>query len=109
MVILLTVLKMNNIIFPNFDRIYYEENIEKYPLGKMLLNKYQNIEKHKITSHNNIEELRKYENKDFTKLKDYLIIGARKTHKYTENHKISDYLVPFTSSGCYVYVLLSSL
>ena len=29
-----------------------------------------------------------------------MIIGVRKTHRYVENHKISDYLVPFTSSGC---------
>lgn len=85
---------------PKFDRIYYEPNILDYPLGKYLLNKYKNVEKKEISSHNNIEELRKYENKDFTKLKKYLIIGTRKTHKYSENHKISNYLVPFTSSGC---------
>lgn len=83
-----------------FDRIYYEDSITQYPLGRYLLNKYNTIPKIKISSHNNIEELRKYENKDFTKLKRYLIIGTRKTHKYTENHKISDYLVPFSSSGC---------
>ena len=83
-----------------FDRIYYESDIINYPLGKYLLNKYQKIPKTIISSHNNIEELRKYENKDFGKLKKYLIIGTRKTHKYTENRKISNYLVPFTSSGC---------
>ena len=27
-------------------------------------------------------------------------MGIRKTHKYVENHKVSDYLVPYTSSGC---------
>lgn len=27
-------------------------------------------------------------------------MGVRKTHKYVENHKVSDYLVPYTSSGC---------
>ncbi len=84
-----------------FTRIYYEPNISNYPLGKYLLNKYDNIPKTEIMSHNNIEELRKYENKDFSKLKKYLIIGTRKTHKYVVNHKISDFLVPFTSSGCY--------
>ena len=92
------VIKMQEL---KFNRIYYESNISEYPLGKYLLNKYKNIEKKEISSHNNIEELRKYENKDFTKLKRYLIIGTRKTHKYTENHKISNYLVPFSSSGCY--------
>ena len=34
------------------------------------------------------------------KMKNNLIIGTRKTHKYVENHKVSDYLVPYTSSGC---------
>ena len=33
-------------------------------------------------------------------MKRNLIIGIRKTHKYVENHKVSDYLVPYTSSGC---------
>ena len=84
----------------NFDRIYYEKEILEYNQGKEILDMYNNIPKIEINSHNNIEELRKYENKDFTKLKKYLILGIRKTHKYTENHKTSDYLVPFTSSGC---------
>lgn len=84
-----------------FDKIYYEPNITNYQLGNYLLDKYKDIPQIQISSHNNIEELRKYQNKDFTKLKKYLIIGTRKTHKYTENHKISNYLVPFSSSGCY--------
>lgn len=33
-------------------------------------------------------------------MKRYLIVGTRKTHKYTDNQKISDFLVPYTSSGC---------
>ena len=33
-------------------------------------------------------------------MKKNLIIGTRKTHKYVENHKTSDFLVPYTSSGC---------
>ena len=44
--------------------------------------------------------MRKKENKEFLKMKTNLIIGVRKTHKYLENHKVSDYLVPYTSSGC---------
>ncbi len=39
-------------------------------------------------------------NKEFGRMKRNLIIGTRKTHKYVENHKVSDYLVPYTSSGC---------
>ena len=80
--------------------IYYEKNIENYELGKELLKKYSNIPKIIIENHNNIEELRKKDNSEFTKIKQNLIIGIRKTHKFVENHKTSDYLVPYTSSGC---------
>lgn len=83
-----------------FEKIYYEPNILEYERGKFLFEKYSNLPHIKINSHNNIPELRAYSNKDFTKLKKYLILGTRKTHKYTVNHKISDFLVPFTSSGC---------
>ncbi len=82
------------------NAIYYEKGIEEYRLGKELLDKYKNIPKFEIENHNNIEEMRKKENKEFVNMKKNLIIGTRKTHKYAENHKVSDYLVPYTSSGC---------
>lgn len=82
------------------DNIYYEEAIKGYELGIYLLKKYENIPKFIINSHNNIEEMRSKENKEFPKMKKNLIIGVRKTHKHEENHKVSDYLVPYTSSGC---------
>ena len=82
------------------DAIYIEKNIENYKLGKELLEKYKDIPKILIENHNNIEEMRKKENKEFPRMKKNLIIGIRKTHKFVENHKISDYLVPYTSSGC---------
>lgn len=44
--------------------------------------------------------MRKKSNKEFANMKRNLIIGVRKTHKFVENHKTSDYLVPYTSSGC---------
>ena len=44
--------------------------------------------------------MRKKENSEFLNMKRNLIIGVRKTHKFVENHKVSDYLVPYTSSGC---------
>ena len=65
-----------------------------------LLEKYKDVPKKIIENHNNIEEMRKKENSEFAKMKRNLIIGTRKTHKYVENHKVSDYLVPYTSSGC---------
>lgn len=84
----------------NPNKIFYEENAELYPLGKYLLQKFDDIPKQIIKNHNNIEELRQKENSDFPLLKQLLIIGVRKTHKYTENHKVSNFLVPYTSSGC---------
>lgn len=82
------------------EAIFYEKGIENYELGKELLKKYEETPKFEIENHNNIEEMRKKENKEFPKMKRNLIIGTRKTHKYVENHKVSNYLVPYTSSGC---------
>lgn len=81
-------------------KIYYEPEILDYALGKELMEKFADVPCFPIKSHNNIEELRSKGNEDFVELKKYLIIGIRKTHKYVPNQKISDYLVPFTSSGC---------
>ena len=53
-----------------------------------------------IENHNNIEELRKNPNSEFANMKQNIIIGVRKTHKFVPNHKVSDFLVPYTSSGC---------
>lgn len=80
--------------------IYYEKEIENYELGKQLLEKYKEVPKVIIENHNNIEEMRKKQNSEFADMKRNLIIGVRKTHKFVENHKTSDYLVPYTSSGC---------
>ena len=80
--------------------IYYEKEIENYPLGKELLEKYKDTKKVEIENHNNIEVMRKKQNSEFVNIKSNLIIGVRKTHKFVENHKVSDYLVPYTSSGC---------
>ena len=80
--------------------IYFEEEIINYPLGKELMEKYKEVPKIEIANHNNIEEMRKKSNQEFVNMKRNLIIGVRKTHKFVENHKISNYLVPYTSSGC---------
>ena len=53
-----------------------------------------------IESHNAIQKMREKPNSEFGRMKRSLIVGIRKTHNYTENHKVSDYLVPYTSSGC---------
>ena len=82
------------------DAIYYEPKVTEYELGKELFEKYKDVPKFEIENHNNIEEIKKKENKEFPKMKRNLIIGIRKTHKFVPNNKISDYLVPYTSSGC---------
>ncbi len=82
------------------SKIYYEPSVLDYKLGKELKAKYEDIEWVPVESHNNIEELRTKENTAFKELKTLLILGTRKTHKYSPNFKVSDYLVPFTSSGC---------
>jgi len=82
------------------NEIYYEPGIREYTLGKELLTKFSDIPQFIIDNHNNIPEMRNKENSEFGKMKHNLIIGTRKTHKYVENHKVSDFLVPYTSSGC---------
>ena len=53
--------------------IYYEKEIEKYQLGIELLEKYKEVPKVLIENHNNIEEMRKKENSEFSKIKQNLI------------------------------------
>lgn len=81
-------------------KIFYEPAALNYELGKRLKEQYRDAEWYPIESHNNIEQLRSNPNREFAKMKRYLIIGVRKSLKYTPNHKISDFLVPYTSSGC---------
>ena len=83
-----------------FDTVYYEPNALDYELGQMLRGKYANLPWVQIWNHNRIPELTAADNRDFPKLKRHLIIGVRKTHQYVPNHKVSDWLVPYTSSGC---------
>ena len=84
----------------NPKAIYFEKDILNYELGKELLEKYKNVPKMEIESHNSIKEMQSKANKEFMEMKKNLIIGVRKTHKFVPNHKISDFLVPYTSSGC---------
>lgn len=85
-------------VFP--EKVFYEPGIMDYELGKQLREKYQDVAWTPIENHNNIEELRTQANKEFPRMKRYLIVGVRKSLQYTPNQKVSDYLVPYTSSGC---------
>lgn len=82
------------------DQIFYEPDALSYHLGKQLKEKFADVPWIPIQSHNNIEELRKNPNSAFPAMKRHLIVGIRKTHKYKPNQKVSDFLVPYTSSGC---------
>lgn len=82
------------------DAVYYEPSALNYPLGAELHEKYKSVPWIEIESHNSIKELQQSENKDFARLKRHLIVGIRKTHKFVPNSKVSDFLVPYTSSGC---------
>jgi spore photoproduct lyase len=83
-------------------RVYYEEVVKKYEQGRELLERYggMGIPLIPIEAHHRIEELRQRPNKEFTKMKKYLILGTRKTIKLMPNDKSADFIVPFTSSGC---------
>lgn len=83
-----------------FDTVYYEKDVLEYYLGKQLKEKFNDIPWVEIENHNKIEFMQKKSNSEFAAMKRNIIVGIRKTHKYKENHKISDFLVPYTSSGC---------
>lgn len=85
-------------MFP--EQVYYEPAALGFPLGKALRGRFADIPWVAVDSHNNIPALRAMPNKAFPQLKRLLVVGVRKTHRYVPNHKVSDYLVPYTSSGC---------
>lgn len=84
------------------DKILYEPAALTYPLGKELAERYTDMRLplEQIRSHNQIEAMRSQPNAHFAKMKRCLVIGVRKTHIYRPNFKVSDFLVPYTSSGC---------
>ena len=83
-----------------FDAVYFEPQSLSYPLGERLKEEFGDLPWIPIESHNSIKEMQEKPNSEFGHMKRNLIIGIRKTHKYVENQKVSDYLVPYTSSGC---------
>lgn len=86
------------IMFP--DQIFYEPAVLNYPLGRQLREKYAGLPWTAIENHNRIDALRANPNSAFPQMKRHLVLGVRKTHRYVPNQKISDFLVPYTSSGC---------
>ncbi len=84
------------------DRVYYEPDAEKYELGRALIGRYSamGIPLVPIETHNKIPELRARPNEDFGAMKRHLVLGVRKSLSHQPNNKTSDFLVPWTSSGC---------
>lgn len=91
----------------NPKKVYVEHNALNFPQGMELYNKYKdkNVEIEWIDSHHKIEILRNMPDSEFIKLKQYLIIGTRKSLEHKENNKTSDFLVPYTSSGCSAFCM----
>lgn len=88
---------MNDI---NPARVYYEPAALGYELGRVLLDKFNKAEWIPIENHNNIPQLRRRPNSEFARMKRDIVVAVRKTLRYVPNHKTSDFLVPYTSSGC---------
>ena len=82
------------------QKIYYEPAALEYELGRNLRKKYADIPWESIESHNSIPSLQQNPNSEFMQMKRAIVVGVRKTHVFVPNHKTSDFLVPYTSSGC---------
>lgn len=84
------------------DQVFFEPDVEKYEQGRELLSRYggMGIPLVPIETHNKIPELRAMPDKDFGAMKRHLVLGVRKSLAYQPNNKTSDFLVPWTSSGC---------
>lgn len=84
------------------DKVFYEPACAEYALGQELLRRYGDIGLPliPIESHNRIPELRAQGAEDFAAMKRHLVLGVRKSLTYQPNYKTSDFLVPWTSSGC---------
>lgn len=84
----------------NPHKVYFEKAALEYELGQELYEKYKGLEWIEIENHNNIPCLRQNPNSEFAKMKQDIVIGVRKSLKHVPNNKTSDFLVPYTSSGC---------
>lgn len=84
------------------DKVFYEPGIENYDLGRELLARYGSMGTPliPIETHNKIPELRARPDSEFGAMKRHLVLGVRKSLAHQPNTKTSDFLVPWTSSGC---------
>lgn len=82
------------------QKIFLEKAAQEYDQTEELIEKYPNVPVFFIEQHHKIDQLRSQPLSAFPSLKKYLVIGVRKSLTYVKNQKTSDYLVPYTSSGC---------
>lgn len=82
--------------------LYVEKGCDAYSFGRQMIDKYQamGIDITEVENHNNIPEMRAQPNAAFPKMKDVVVLGIRKSLTHRKNNKTSDFLVPYTSSGC---------
>lgn len=82
--------------------VFVEQGCEDYTLGKELIKKFAKLGTDiiPIEDHNKIPEMREKPNSEFPKMKDNIVLGIRKSLTHRKNNKTSDFLVPYTSSGC---------
>lgn len=88
-------------------KVYIEQEALNYPQGIKFYEYYKNeeIPIEWIHAHHKIESLRELPDSEFARLKQYLIIGTRKSLTHQPNNKTSDFLVPYTSSGCSAFCM----
>ncbi|HWI65595.1 MAG TPA: spore photoproduct lyase [Symbiobacteriaceae bacterium] len=80
--------------------LYVERGAEAYPQGRELLERFSHLPLHWIDAHHKIEELREAPDREFARMKRFLVIGIRKSMKICCNDKSADFIVPWTSAGC---------
>lgn len=80
--------------------IYAERGVERYELGRELLERYADLPVHWIDAHHHIPELRAAPDAEFTRMKRLLVLGIRKSLRIHCQGNAADFIVPWTSSGC---------
>ena len=82
--------------------VYVEIGCEKYAFGREMIERFEGkgAKLIEVGDHNNIPEMRAQPNAAFPKMKRAVVLGIRKSLVHRKNNKTSDFLVPYTSSGC---------
>lgn len=82
--------------------VYFEPRALEYPLGKILLSKFQDlgVEIRETTSHNQIRDLPgENELQKYRMAKSTMVVGVRKTLKFDTSKPSAEYAIPL-ATGC---------